>query len=274
MVDQSAIGKSARANPVTYVGAWDTIRKRFAAEALSRERGYTADTFGFNAGTGRCPTCQGAGFEHVEMQFLSDVYLRCPDCDGKRFRPEVLEVEWLGADGQTRNVWQFLEMTVQEAVVAFGAHRDVVRALEPLTSVGLGYLRLGQPLPTLSGGEAQRLKLARNLVRTQAGEAGRTLYLFDEPTTGLHFEDIAKLLKAFRRLIAAGHSLIVIEHKLDVIAAWTRSSTWVRKAAVAVVDCWRPAHRRRSPPVWTRTRVRPWPPSSPAEDRRNENTPR
>jgi len=146
MVDQSAIGKSARANPVTYVGAWDTIRKRFAAEALSRERGYTADTFGFNAGTGRCPTCQGAGFEHVEMQFLSDVYLRCPDCDGKRFRPEVLEVEWLGADGQTRNVWQFLEMTVQEAVVAFGAHRDVVRALEPLTSVGLGYLRLGQPL--------------------------------------------------------------------------------------------------------------------------------
>ena len=219
MVDQSAIGKSARANPVTYVGAWDAIRKRFAAEALSRERGYTAGTFSFNAGNGRCPTCQGAGFEHVEMQFLSDVYLRCPDCDGKRFRPEVLEVEWLGADGQTRNVWQVLEMTVQEAVVAFGAHRDVVRALEPLKSVGLGYLRLGQPLPTLSGGEAQRLKLARHLARTQAGEAGRTLFLFDEPTTGLHFEDIAKLLKAFRRLIAAGHSLIVIEHNLDVIAA-------------------------------------------------------
>jgi excinuclease ABC subunit A len=219
LVDQSPIGKSARANPVTYVGAWDAIRKRYAAEPLSRERGYTAGTFSFNAGTGRCPTCQGAGFEHVEMQFLSDVYLRCPDCDGRRFRPEVLEVEWLGADGQARNVWQVLEMTVQEAVAAFAAHKDVVRALELLVAVGLGYLRLGQPVPTLSGGEAQRLKLARHLARTQAGEAGRTLFLFDEPTTGLHFEDIAKLLKAFRRLIAAGHSLIVIEHNLDVIAA-------------------------------------------------------
>ena len=219
MVDQSAIGKSARANPVTYVGAWDAIRKRFAAEALSRERGYTAGTFSFNAGTGRCPTCQGAGFEHVEMQFLSDVWLRCPDCDGKRFRPEVLEVEWLGADGLARNVWQVLEMTVQEATVAFAAHKDVLRALEPLVSVGLGYLRLGQPLPTLSGGEAQRLKLARHLAKTLAGEAGPTLFLFDEPTTGLHFEDIARLLKAFRRLLSAGHSLIVIEHNLDVIAA-------------------------------------------------------
>ncbi len=219
MVDQSAIGKSARANPVTYVGAWDAIRKRFAAEPLSRERGYTAGTFSFNAGTGRCPTCQGAGFEHVEMQFLSDVYLRCPDCDGRRFRPEVLEVEWLGADGVAHNVWQILEMTVQEAISAFGAHKDVVRALEPLQAVGLGYLRLGQPVPTLSGGEAQRLKLARHLAQTRAGEVGRTLFLFDEPTTGLHFEDIARLLRAFRRLIAAGHSLIVIEHNLDVIAA-------------------------------------------------------
>ncbi|MGQ9686692.1 MAG: excinuclease ABC subunit UvrA, partial [Thiobacillaceae bacterium] len=219
MVDQSPIGKSARANPVTYVGAWDAIRKRFAAQALSRERGYTAGIFSFNACNGRCPTCQGAGFEHVEMQFLSDVWLRCPDCDGKRFRPEVLEVEWLGADGQSRNVWQVLEMTVQEATAAFAAHKDVQRALEPLMAVGLGYLRLGQPLPTLSGGEAQRLKLARHLAKTLSGEAGPTLFLFDEPTTGLHFEDIARLLKAFRRLLAAGHSLIVIEHNLDVIAA-------------------------------------------------------
>ena len=219
LVDQSAIGKSARANPVTYVGAWDAIRKRFAAEPLSRERGYTAATFSFNAGNGRCPTCQGAGFEHVEMQFLSDVYLRCPDCDGKRFRPEVLEVEWTGADGVARNIWQVLEMTVQEAVAAFAAHREVVHALEPLQAVGLGYLRLGQPVPTLSGGEAQRLKLARHLAETRRDEAGPTLFLFDEPTTGLHFEDIAKLLKAFRRLIGAGHSLIVIEHNLDVIAA-------------------------------------------------------
>ncbi len=219
MVDQSAIGKSARANPVTYVGAWDGIRKRFAAESLSRERGYTAATFSFNAGNGRCPTCQGAGFEHVEMQFLSDVYLRCPDCDGKRFRPEVLEVTWTGADGVARNIWQVLELTVQEAVSAFATCKEVVRALEPLQAVGLGYLRLGQPLPTLSGGEAQRLKLARHLAETQRGEAGSTLFLFDEPTTGLHFEDIAKLLKAFRRLLQAGHSLIVIEHNLDVIAA-------------------------------------------------------
>ncbi len=153
------------------------------------------------------------------MQFLSDVYLRCPDCDGKRFRPEVLEVTWTGADGRARNVWQLLEMTVQEAAVAFSAQRDVMRALEPLLAVGLGYLRLGQPIPTLSGGEAQRLKLARHLALTQAGEAGPTLFLFDEPTTGLHFEDIARLLKAFRRLLKAGHSLIVIEHNLDVIAA-------------------------------------------------------
>ena len=219
MVDQSPIGRSARANPATYVGAWDAIRKRFATEPLARERGYTAGTFSFNAGHGRCPTCQGAGFEHVEMQFLSDVYLRCPDCDGKRFRPEVLEVEWLGADGVARNIWQVLELTVQQAMAAFGAHKDVLRALEPLIAVGLGYLKLGQPVPTLSGGEAQRLKLARHLAETQAGKVGRTLFLFDEPTTGLHFEDIAKLLKAFRRLIKAGHSLVVIEHNLDVIAA-------------------------------------------------------
>ncbi len=219
MVDQAAIGKSARANPATYVGAYDAIRKRFAAEPSSRERGYTAGTFSFNAGTGRCPTCQGAGFEHVEMQFLSDVYLRCGDCDGKRFRAEVLEVQWQGADGVARDIHQVLELTVSEAAACFAAHKDVTRALEPLQAVGLGYLRLGQPVPTLSGGEAQRLKLARHLAETQAGEAGRTLFLFDEPTTGLHFEDIARLLKAFRRLIAAGHSLLVIEHNLDVIAA-------------------------------------------------------
>ncbi|MDW8324777.1 MAG: excinuclease ABC subunit UvrA [Burkholderiales bacterium] len=219
LVDQAPIGKSARANPASYVGAWEPIRKRFAAEPMSRARGYNAGTFSFNSGDGRCPTCQGAGFEHVEMQFLSDVYLRCPDCDGKRFRPEVLEVEWTGADGVGRNIWQVLELTVQEALAVFAAHKEVTRALEPLAAVGLGYLRLGQPVPTLSGGEAQRLKLARHLAETGAGRAGPTLFLFDEPTTGLHFEDIAKLLKALRRLIAAGHSVIVIEHNLDVIAA-------------------------------------------------------
>ncbi|HRH79757.1 MAG TPA: excinuclease ABC subunit UvrA [Thiobacillaceae bacterium] len=219
MVDQSPIGKSARANPATHVGAFDAIRKRYAAEQLSKERGYTAGTFSFNSGTGRCPTCQGAGHEHVEMQFLSDVWLRCPDCDGRRYRPEVLEVEWLGADGKARSIFDVLELTVYEAMSVFAAHADVTRALEPLQAVGLGYVRLGQPVPTLSGGEAQRLKLAKHLTDTLAGEAGRTLFLFDEPTTGLHFEDIAKLLRAFRRLLAAGHSLLVIEHNLDVMAA-------------------------------------------------------
>ncbi|WP_418647645.1 excinuclease ABC subunit UvrA [Thauera butanivorans] len=237
MVDQSPIGKSSRSNPVSYIGAWDPIRALFATLPEARQRGYTPGTFSFNAGHGRCPTCTGSGFEHVEMQFLSDVWLRCPDCDGKRYRPEVLELKWNGL-----SVADVLELTVHEALDVFREHPKALAALAPLADVGLDYLRLGQPVPTLSGGEAQRLKLAGHLAGAaqkktvrkarpvdnfgeKTGDSARPgtepglLFLFDEPTTGLHFEDVAKLLGAFDKLLQAGHSLIVIEHNLDVIAA-------------------------------------------------------
>jgi excinuclease ABC subunit A len=226
LVDQSPIGKTTRSNPASYVGALDGIRKAFAAEPLARERGYAAGTFSFNAGNGRCPTCGGNGFEHVEMQFLSDVYLRCPDCDGRRYRAEVLEVRLTpDGPGRSRSIAEVLEMTVSEATDFFADNPDVRRALTPLTAVGLDYLQLGQPVPTLSGGEAQRLKLAGHLAtaRGRAGEQQGTIFLLDEPTTGLHFHDIATLLAAFRELLKEGHSLVVIEHNLDVI----RAADWV-----------------------------------------------
>jgi excinuclease ABC subunit A len=231
-VDQSPIGKTARSNPVSYVGAWDTVREIFAASGLSRQRGYTAAKFSFNSGDGRCPTCGGSGFEHVEMQFLSDVYLRCPDCDGKRYRPEILEItierQSAGAEKpRTLNVADVLELTVSEAAALFANDREVIRALQPIVDVGLEYVKLGQPVPTLSGGESQRLKLAGFLAEAaKSSSASRqglatkgTLFLFDEPTTGLHFDDIAKLMRALRKLLEAGHSLVVIEHNLDVIRA-------------------------------------------------------
>ncbi|SNB44807.1 excinuclease ABC subunit UvrA [Geobacter sp. DSM 9736] len=221
MVDQSPIGRTTRSNPASYVGAFDSIRKLFAAEPLAKERGYTAGTFSFNSGNGRCPTCGGNGFEHVEMQFLSDVYIRCPDCDGRRYREEVLEIFLFPpGGGEGRSVARVLDMTVSEAVAFFAGCRDVLRALEPLEAVGLGYLRLGQPVPTLSGGEAQRLKLAGHLAEASRRRKGtRSLFLFDEPTTGLHFEDIDRLLSALRRLLDEGDSVVVIEHNLDVIGA-------------------------------------------------------
>lgn len=229
-VDQSPIGKTARSNPASYVGAWDAIREIFATAALSRQRGYTASKFSFNSGDGRCPTCGGSGFEHVEMQFLSDVYLRCPDCDGKRYRPEILEVK-IERAGRSVNVADVLDLTVAEATAAFEADRDVLRMLQPIVDVGLDYVKLGQPVPTLSGGEAQRLKLAGFLAEAaKNGSASKqplarkgTLFLFDEPTTGLHFDDIARLMRALRKLLDAGHSLVVIEHNLDVI----RASDWL-----------------------------------------------
>jgi excinuclease ABC subunit A len=232
MVDQSRIGRTTRSNPASYVGAFDAIRALFAKLPEARERKYTAGTFSFNAGNGRCPTCGGNGFEHVEMQFLSDVYLRCPDCNGRRFRAEVLECKLpRGAvRGSTSlSIADVLDLTVSEALAFFAADTDVCLRLGPLAEVGLEYLRLGQPVPTLSGGEAQRLKLAGHLAdnaarlqeRSQA--ASGSLFLFDEPTTGLHFDDVAKLLRAFRRLIEAGHSLLVIEHNLDVI----RAADWI-----------------------------------------------
>ncbi len=249
-VDQSPIGKTARSNPVSYVGAWDAIREIFANAPLSRQRSYTASKFSTNSGDGRCATCGGSGFEHVEMQFLSDVYLRCPDCDGKRYRPEILEVtierkapQTLGAGSDvlailagplrtiSMNVADVLQLTVSEAAAIFAADRDVIRALQPIVDVGLEYVKLGQPVPTLSGGEAQRLKLAGFLAEAakstsasrQATARRGTLFMFDEPTTGLHFDDIAKLMRAMRKLLDAGNSLLVIEHNLDVI----RASDWL-----------------------------------------------
>ncbi|MDB5886094.1 MAG: UvrA family protein, partial [Polaromonas sp.] len=192
--------------------------------------------FSFNSGDGRCPTCGGSGFEHVEMQFLSDVYLRCPDCDGKRYRPEILEVtierQPIGAvRPRAMNVADVLDLTVSEAASLFANDRDVIRALQPIVDVGLEYVKLGQPVPTLSGGESQRLKLAGFLAAAaksatssrQATATRGTMFMFDEPTTGLHFDDIAKLMRALRRLLEAGHSLIIIEHNLDVI----RSADWL-----------------------------------------------
>ncbi|MDP1674252.1 MAG: excinuclease ABC subunit UvrA, partial [Burkholderiales bacterium] len=223
MVDQSSIGRTTRSNPASYVGAFDTIRSRFSSAPMAQSRGYTAGTFSFNSGTGRCPTCSGNGFEHVEMQFLSDVYLRCPDCDGRRYRAEVLEITIGG-----KSIADVLELTVADALVFFDHAPDVARALQPLVDVGLDYLKLGQPVPTLSGGEAQRLKLAGFLA--EAASSGRNalggkgkLFLFDEPTTGLHFDDVRKLLGAFHKLLLAGHSIIVIEHNLDVI----RAADWI-----------------------------------------------
>ncbi len=226
MVDQSRIGRTTRSNPASYVGAFDAIRDLFARLPQARERKYTAGTFSFNAGNGRCPGCGGNGFEHVEMQFLSDVYLRCPDCDGRRYRAEVLEVKLSRRGAAPKSIADVLELTVSAALEFFAEDAEVCLRLAPLSDVGLGYLRLGQPVPTLSGGEAQRLKLAGHLadnaVRGKASRKG-SLFLFDEPTTGLHFDDVAKLLGAFRRLIDAGHSLLVIEHNLDVV----RAADWV-----------------------------------------------
>ena len=223
MVDQSAIGRTTRSNPASYVGAFDVIRALFAAEPAAQERKYTAGTFSFNSGNGRCPTCSGNGFEHVEMQFLSDVYLRCPDCDGRRYRDEVLDIKREGSNGRRASIAEVLNMTVTEAIAFFADSKEVAARLAPLADVGLEYVKLGQPVPTLSGGEAQRLKLAGHLAEAGSVVSPTThhgkLFLFDEPTTGLHFDDVAKLLRAFRKLLAAGHSLLVIEHNLDVIRA-------------------------------------------------------
>ena len=215
-VDQSPIGKTARSNPASYVGAFDEIRKLFALEPLAVQRSYGAGMFSFNAGNGRCATCGGSGFEHVEMQFLTDVYLRCPDCDGRRFRAEILDVtierRLPGDVSRSLSVADVLELTVAEAVQLFRDDREVVRRLQPIVDVGLEYVKLGQPVPTLSGGEAQRLKLAGFLAEAaQNSSASRqalarrgTLFMFDEPTTGLHFDDIAKLMRSFRKLLRGG----------------------------------------------------------------------
>jgi excinuclease ABC subunit A len=215
LVDQQPIGRTPRSNPVTYLKAFDPIRELFAATKDARARGLNASRFSFNVPGGRCEACEGEGVVRVEMQFLADVFVPCDECDGKRFRPQVLEVRYKG-----RNIDQVLDLTVREAIAFFSAAPKVVRRLQVLDEIGLGYLRLGQPATTLSGGEAQRVKIAAHL-GSQTGE--RMLYLLDEPTTGLHFDDIVKLLAAFKKLLNAGHSLLVIEHNLDVL----KTADWI-----------------------------------------------
>ncbi|HWB64776.1 MAG TPA: hypothetical protein VG603_14770, partial [Chitinophagales bacterium] len=210
MIDQNPLGRSSRSNPVTYVKAYDSIRDLFSKQQLSKIRGYQPKDFSFNVEGGRCETCKGEGEVVVEMQFLADVHLKCETCNGRKFKEEILEVQYKG-----KNVYEVLELSVDEAIEFFGENKDVVNKLMPLQNVGLGYVKLGQSSSTLSGGEAQRVKLASFLTRGSAPDP--ILFIFDEPTTGLHFHDINKLLTSFNQLIEAGHSVIVIEHNMDVI---------------------------------------------------------
>ncbi|HEY4354199.1 MAG TPA: excinuclease ABC subunit UvrA [Acidobacteriaceae bacterium] len=231
LVDQSPIGRTPRSNPVTYIKAFDPIRELFASQPDSKRKGYTAGSFSFNVPGGRCDVCEGDGTVTVEMQFLADVELPCEECNGTRYKAGILEVKYKG-----KNIHDVLGMTVKEALVYFAGHPKIVDKLAVLDEVGLSYVRLGQSATTLSGGEAQRVKLAQHLASTRSSSAAgnaprteaqrvrsRTLYILDEPTTGLHFEDVAKLLTAFRKLIDGGGSMLVIEHNLDVI----KSADWV-----------------------------------------------
>jgi len=216
MVDQNPIGKSSRSNPVTYIKAWDEVRELFSKQPLSKIRGYQPKHFSFNVDGGRCDTCKGEGEQVVEMQFLADVHLTCEVCGGKRFKDEVLEVRY-----REKNIHEILELSVDDALQFFKEEPAILAKLKTLGDVGLGYIKLGQSSDTLSGGEAQRVKLASFLGKGKG--QGNILFIFDEPTTGLHFHDIKKLLASFNALINQGHSVIVIEHNLDVI----KSADWV-----------------------------------------------
>ena len=217
MVDQNPIGRSSRSNPATYVKAYDDIRTLFTHQQLAKLRGYKPGFFSFNTEGGRCEECQGEGKVKIEMQFMADIYLTCEVCNGKRFKEEVLDIKY-----HEKNVHDILNMTINQALDFFGtdpkpgaSERKIIEKLRPLQDVGLGYLGLGQSSSTLSGGEAQRVKLA--LFLSKGANVSPTLFIFDEPTTGLHFHDISKLLKAFDALIEKGHSIIVVEHNMDVI---------------------------------------------------------
>lgn len=215
MVDQSPIGRSSRSNPATYTKAFDDIRDLFASTRLSKMNGYTAGHFSFNVPGGRCESCQGEGVQHIEMQFLADIELPCETCGGKRYRKDVLQVKYRG-----KNIFDVLEMSIGDALDFFVDEKSIVNKLQVLDDVGLGYLKLGQSGTTLSGGEAQRVKLARFLAKSPSNH---TLYFFDEPSTGLHFEDVARLLESFNRLVQQGHSVVIIEHNLDII----KSADWL-----------------------------------------------
>jgi excinuclease ABC subunit A len=210
MVDQSPIGRSPRSNPATYTKAFDGIRDVFSQTRHAKIHSIPPGHFSFNVPGGRCETCQGEGVQTIDMQFMADVVLTCEVCKGKRFKKEVLSITYQG-----KNIYDVLQMSVTEAVEFFEDIDSIANKLRPLEEVGLGYLKLGQSATTLSGGEAQRVKLAKFLTKS---DGNHTLYFFDEPTTGLHFDDVNRLLKAFNRLVEQGHSLIVIEHNLDVIS--------------------------------------------------------
>ena len=210
-VDQNPIGKSSRSNPVTYLKAYDEIRKLYADQPLAKQMGYTAGYFSFNSEGGRCEECKGEGTVTVEMQFMADLVLECESCHGKRFKKEILDVKF-----KDKSIYDILDMTVNQAIEFFTEHKQtkIVRKLRPLQDVGIGYLKLGQSSSTLSGGENQRVKLAYYLSMEKVSP---TIFIFDEPTTGLHFHDIRKLLESFEALINQGHTVIIIEHNMDVI---------------------------------------------------------
>src|SRR5207247_916365 len=237
MVDQSPLARTPRSTPILYLGLYDRVRELFAAQPEAMSQGLTASAFSFNSGSGRCERCSGTGFEKIEMQFLSDLYVRCAECEGKRFQPHVLKIKL-----HHKSIHDVLELTVSEAIqflTRIGEQKSLSDPLDVLDAVGLGYLRLGQPVNTLSGGESQRLKLVRHLAdkgnrspsRTGGSETGKNgeddergnLFIFDEPTTGLHFDDVAMLLQVFQRLVDCGHLVIVIDHHLEVI----KSADWI-----------------------------------------------
>ena len=216
MVDQNPIGRSSRSNPVTYVKAYDAIRNLMADQQLSKIRGYKPGHFSFNVDGGRCDECKGEGEQVIEMQFLADVRLVCEACNGKRFKPEVLDVTF-----RDKSIYDILEMSVEEALDFFSDNKEVSQKLQPLFDVGLGYVKLGQASSTLSGGEAQRVKLAAFLTKERASE--HLFFIFDEPTTGLHFHDISKLLAALNALVENGHTVLVVEHNMEVI----KNADWI-----------------------------------------------
>jgi excinuclease ABC subunit A len=214
-IDQSPIGRTPRSNPATYTGVFDKIRNLFSSTQEAKVRGYQQGRFSFNVKGGRCEACQGDGTIKIEMHFLPDVYVPCEVCKGARYNRDTLDITWKG-----KNIAEVLDMPAEEALEFFANQPPIARQLQTLVDVGLGYVRLGQPAPTLSGGEAQRVKLSTELGKRSTG---RTIYILDEPTTGLHFEDVRRLLHVLQRLVDAGNTILVIEHNLDVI----KSADWL-----------------------------------------------